>query len=163
MPFNSCTWEAKASGSLSSRPCWSTKWVPARATQRKKEKRKRKVTFHNHCLIREGIAESLKRIFCSFWQARTLPSQNGTAISRQTHSFIFITCMCLYLDWETSRPHVGGSYYSMLATSFYWCFWGQPYKVIIGTSWNSIYCPLLLPGCCSLLLFYQSPLLTPCS
>jgi hypothetical protein len=26
--FNPSTWEAEAGGSLSSRPAWSTKWVP---------------------------------------------------------------------------------------------------------------------------------------
>jgi hypothetical protein len=48
--FNPSTWEAEAGGFLSSRPAWSTEWVPgqpARATQRNpvsktKKKRKRK-------------------------------------------------------------------------------------------------------------------------
>jgi hypothetical protein len=43
----------------------------ARATQRnpvseRKKKRKRKVTFHNHCLIREDITESSKKVLCPF-------------------------------------------------------------------------------------------------
>jgi hypothetical protein len=38
--FNPSTWEAEAGGFLSSRPAWSTEWVPERTNERTKERRK---------------------------------------------------------------------------------------------------------------------------
>jgi hypothetical protein len=50
--FNPSTWEAEAGGFLSSRPAWSTKWVPgqpglhretlSRKTKKKKKEKERK-------------------------------------------------------------------------------------------------------------------------
>jgi hypothetical protein len=47
--FNPSTWEAEAGGFLSSRPAWSTEWVPGQpglhreTLSRKTEKKKKKI------------------------------------------------------------------------------------------------------------------------
>jgi hypothetical protein len=48
--FNPSTWEAEAGRSLSSRPAWSTKWVPGqpglhRETLSRKTKKKKKLYY----------------------------------------------------------------------------------------------------------------------
>jgi hypothetical protein len=66
--FNPSTWEAEASGFLSSRPAWSTKWVPGqpglhRETLSRKKKKKEKKE-KNYCInVSTGTAHST----CVVW------------------------------------------------------------------------------------------------
>ena len=47
--FNPCTWEAEAGGSLSSRPAWSTEWVPGQPRlHRETLSQKKKKKFGNY-------------------------------------------------------------------------------------------------------------------
>jgi hypothetical protein len=65
--FNPSTREAEAGGFLSSRPAWSTKWVPGQPglqrnpvsrNQKRKKKKKRKSVCH-HCPPREQFLKTL--------------------------------------------------------------------------------------------------------
>jgi hypothetical protein len=59
--FNPSTWEAEAGGFLSSRPAWSTKWVPGQPeihretlswkTKQNKKTTKKNVQKHNSCQV----------------------------------------------------------------------------------------------------------------
>jgi hypothetical protein len=54
--FNPSTWEAEAGGSLSSRPAWSTKWVPGQPelygkTLSRKTKKKKNYKLKSFCAI----------------------------------------------------------------------------------------------------------------
>jgi hypothetical protein len=54
--FNPSTWEAEARGFLSSRPAWSTEWVPGQpgllreTLSQKKKKKKRKEKYVHECI-----------------------------------------------------------------------------------------------------------------
>jgi hypothetical protein len=59
--FNPCTWEAEAGEFLSSRPPWSTEWVPgqrglyretlSRKTKKEKEKKKKENVVVTHITL----------------------------------------------------------------------------------------------------------------
>jgi len=110
--FNTSTWETEAGGSLSSRPAWSTEWVPGQPKLGRKQKslkpyisdKKPFATFTHVCALAVGRSGPTR---CKN------STQNGHLQSRLENSRSGIEgYLLLHSGFESSwgyiRPHIGG-------------------------------------------------------
>jgi hypothetical protein len=78
--FNPSTWEAEAGGFLSSRPAWSTKWVPGQpglhreTLSRKTKKKKKEKKYASACSFRSPWFSSQNQYDASKPCVTTKPS-----------------------------------------------------------------------------------------
>jgi hypothetical protein len=94
----SSTWEAEAGRFLSSRPAWSTEWVPEKPSfkEETKQEQQQKDVTHQSSL---GLESQDKLIFCSvFWVRVSLysPGCPGThSVDQAGLKLTEIICLCL--------------------------------------------------------------------
>jgi hypothetical protein len=100
--FNPSTWEAEAGRFLSSRPAWSTKWVPGQPVLYRETLSPNKQTRQNHFLTpepEEGIRSHYRWLWATMWclgielrtSGKTVSALNGWAISPAPTIFFFKT------------------------------------------------------------------------
>jgi hypothetical protein len=117
--FNPSTWEAEAGGFLSSRPAWSTKWVPGQpglhreTLSRKKPKNKTKQKAgYGDLSLEPSIQEAMAG---GFWVMGQLGLNRGKNISKQNkeskilrvRNTLYKSMLLLLLIWVQKKSQFG--------------------------------------------------------
>jgi hypothetical protein len=131
-PFNPSTWEAEAGRSLTSRPAWSTKWVPGQpglhretlSQQNKTSKQTpEKHSIHRSVARRRQRLESFK-----FYTARMLQASQGYRHTpgEMAQWLRTLTALPEVLSSINSQQPHGGSQPSVKGSdALFWCVSGQ--------------------------------------
>jgi hypothetical protein len=109
--FNPSTWEAEAGEFLSSRPVWSTEWVPGQpglhreTLSRKKKKRKKKIV---HLGTKDLNKSYFLKILCDFWRNEMRFSKRKTFETGTKEKSCVCVCVCVCV-FAHARAHTNVS------------------------------------------------------
>jgi hypothetical protein len=114
--FNPSTWEAEAGRFLSSRPAWSTKWVPGQPGLYRKTLSGKKIylcIYHSACIYacmpEEGTKSHYKWLWTTMWLLGIELSTSGRATSAPNCWAIFLAPDIKSLLYSNSSSHCRGS------------------------------------------------------
>jgi hypothetical protein len=146
--FNPSTWEAEAGGFLSSRPAWSTKWVPGqpglhRETLSRGEKTKLKVTRwwwstplsqHSRGRGRQNLCEfevTLVYRVSSFRNSQSYTHTKKPCLKNKTNSWRdgsavkSTDCSSRGPEFNSQQPYGSLQPSVMGSDALFWCVWRQ--------------------------------------